>query len=136
MVPSAINYDVRSPTLGDGKRVLLPSVMKTTNLGHDFFHRPCPGKYVLLVLQPYVLYAPSMCSPLSWAVHYNTNSVFPMIHAWVTNIALGLFVGWASLQSSLRSRPTTNRAMAHSPWAGHCGLDYGFMALVPFDFRT
>ncbi|THU70064.1 hypothetical protein C4D60_Mb08t21100 [Musa balbisiana] len=35
--PSATNYDVHSPTWGDGKPVHLPSAMEATGLGHE----PC-----------------------------------------------------------------------------------------------
>ncbi|CAL9039004.1 unnamed protein product, partial [Musa banksii] len=33
--PSATNYDVHSPTWGDGKPVHLPSAMEATGLGHE-----------------------------------------------------------------------------------------------------
>ncbi|KAF2935628.1 hypothetical protein DAI22_04g246100 [Oryza sativa Japonica Group] len=32
--PLATNYDVHSPSWGDGKPVLLPSAMEATSLGH------------------------------------------------------------------------------------------------------
>ncbi|PNT71123.1 hypothetical protein BRADI_2g23435v3 [Brachypodium distachyon] len=33
--PSTTNYDVHSPTWGDGRLVLLPSAMEATNPGHE-----------------------------------------------------------------------------------------------------
>jgi hypothetical protein len=34
-IPSDTNYEVHSPTWGDGKPMLLPSAMEVTDLGHD-----------------------------------------------------------------------------------------------------
>lgn len=33
--PSTTNYDVHSPTWGDGRPALLPSAMEATNPGHE-----------------------------------------------------------------------------------------------------